>query len=665
MAQAGEPAEADVDHDEFGPDDTVITIWYWTGWQAPALYWSELTDPPSPAPHWISTPLLPKADSMAGAPRWTRASISCPPAIEFVVRSGAIIPAGDDGVKARSPPPVGEQWDNPPDWRGGHNYVARTLVGEHTTWACKDGHLVMLLQDADTLADGSGRGRRDRFTHLDPCSAAVAMCVPSLTQHGGGVEQAARDHGLHNGTCGFVALSVAPLAAKEARPAMRWADVEGVLHACRDGERILPRVNEVMRQARHRRTVYVGSHPKEFTEEQAKYYTEAELQECEASWWLRDNRYGCATDNHPVGDPASVHLVRQLQCCPFDDELFLGGGSAEEFAKREVEKKWVEEEATLRPLGEPWFVESPHHSNAGSLCSGRGTVLDKHGAAVHADWATEHAAIWRYRSVTPLATEAHVGAPTGTMALVANVSNHYVTLLPFWLEPDEADGAPQFVLPVPPNGRPVLLVIDSGGATSVSARQGHALCRWLCDRLLGPMATEGAAARDARRAAGPDVDFERMGLSEHRLMSLLPRGAAGVAGAEGAAAAANVRRVFLNHNRLGRVPADLFTRFPNVTILCLHDNALVELPPAIGTLARLTELRLDRNKLSHLPAELGKLTSLEVLHVPHNNLATLPAALAALAALREILFLDNPFGDGLPADLDHIDLKAGLWSAAP
>ena len=49
-----------------------------------------------------------------------------------------------------------------------------------------------------------------------------------------------------------------------------------------------------------------------------------------------------------------VHLIRQVQTRPFDPELYLGGGSEEEFARRAGERVWAAEEALLVPVGEPW-----------------------------------------------------------------------------------------------------------------------------------------------------------------------------------------------------------------------------------------------------------------------------------------------------------------------
>jgi Leucine-rich repeat (LRR) protein len=245
------------------------------------------------------------------------------------------------------------------------------------------------------------------------------------------------------------------------------------------------------------------------------------------------------------------------------------------------------------------------------------------------------------------------GGPSGTMALVGNVSNHFVTILPVWLEPTLGDDADcGFVLPVPREGRAVLLMVDSGGATSVSSRQGHALCRWLAARMLGPRATSAAAALDAARPAEASVVFERLGLTHHRLLNLLPTVGGG-----------NVQSLALNHNRLVQAPAALFHAYPRLTSLFLNDNQLTELPAELGALVSLRELRLDRNRLRVLPPEIGALVSLQVLHVPNNRLATLPRALSQLASLREVLFLGNPLADGLPPELDHYDPGVGVWQA--
>lgn len=129
--------------------------------------------------------------------------------------------------------------------------------------------------------------------------------------------------------------------------------------------------------------------------------------------------------------------------------------------------------------------------------------------------------------------------------------------------------------------------------------------------------------------------------------------------------AEKVQTLMLDHNRLSAVPPGLIERFRNITSLCLHDNELSELPPDIGELVMLVELRLDRNALTALPREIVKLTSLSVLHVPDNRLATLPAELAQLPALRELLFCGNPFDAGLPLALSDLDVSVGVWLNFP
>lgn len=267
----------------------------------------------------------------------------------------------------------------------------------------------------------------------------------------------------------------------------------------------------------------------------------------------------------------------------------------------------------------------------------------------------------RYRGATPMSTVTESGRAVGTMSLVANVSNHFVAFLPVWLEPSTADdtAGPSedtagFVLPIPVGGRPVLLCLDSGGATTVSARQGHALCAWLMQQLLGPAATAAAASLDPRCPSGEVVAMERLGLESHQLSEVLPKG-----GCEG------VRCLALNHNRLSTFPVDVLTPFVGLTLLHLNDNLMTELPDEIASMQTLKDIRLDRNRLRRLPDALGELKALEVLHVAENLLSTLPKVLgqAHMPQLREVFFLGNPLTGGLPETLQHIDPSIGVWQA--
>ncbi|XP_055385144.1 leucine-rich repeat-containing protein 40 [Condylostylus longicornis] len=58
----------------------------------------------------------------------------------------------------------------------------------------------------------------------------------------------------------------------------------------------------------------------------------------------------------------------------------------------------------------------------------------------------------------------------------------------------------------------------------------------------------------------------------------------------------------------------------DLTILDLHDNAIIKLPPEIGTLEKLTKINLSRNKLTTLPSEFFRLKELKILNLANNLL---------------------------------------------
>lgn len=200
-------------------------------------------------------------------PRWLRADIVGESAIEFVVRSGESRahqsspsqPVGSsdfssDSLQASAAPrfsPCKEQWDNPPDWRGGSNYAAWALVGHRASWALRDGHLMLLLPGPDELDTSATDSKHKDSTHrveddLHPDTAAVAMCVPMFRQQNDEIKDAAKDHGLVDATCGYCALAVAPVVADRAAPAMTMSELEQVLRACRDRKVVVPSVRRVM-----------------------------------------------------------------------------------------------------------------------------------------------------------------------------------------------------------------------------------------------------------------------------------------------------------------------------------------------------------------------------------------------------------------------------------
>ena len=96
-----------------------------------------------------------------------------------------------------------------------------------------------------------------------------------------------------------------------------------------------------------------------------------------------------------------------------------------------------------------------------------------------------------------------------------------------------------------------------------------------------------------------------------------------------------------------------------VTLLDLRDNRLSgELPPELGNLSRLRELRLRENQLNgEIPPELGNLFNLEVLSLVRNRLSgPIPSGLGNLAFLKELSVRGNELNGQIPSSLANLSL---------
>ena len=90
------------------------------------------------------------------------------------------------------------------------------------------------------------------------------------------------------------------------------------------------------------------------------------------------------------------------------------------------------------------------------------------------------------------------------------------------------------------------------------------------------------------------------------------------------------------------------------------NNLRGTIPPALGKLSKLRDLRLSNNFLTGtIPAALGELTELEVLRLSNNALrGTVPAVLAKLPDLDELRLHRNQLTGDLPEGLRHLpDLR--------
>jgi hypothetical protein len=88
-----------------------------------------------------------------------------------------------------------------------------------------------------------------------------------------------------------------------------------------------------------------------------------------------------------------------------------------------------------------------------------------------------------------------------------------------------------------------------------------------------------------------------------------------------------------SHNPLATLPQCL-QDFGLLKMLNLSSCRLAHLPPQVGALSALVELRLDHNAIAELPADsITGLGELQVLQLEHNLLTTLPHALGRLSKM--------------------------------
>ena len=86
----------------------------------------------------------------------------------------------------------------------------------------------------------------------------------------------------------------------------------------------------------------------------------------------------------------------------------------------------------------------------------------------------------------------------------------------------------------------------------------------------------------------------------------------------------------------------------------LSNRELAALPPEIGQLTNLWELRLDGNQLTALPSEIGQLTNLWELRLDGNQLTALPPEIGQLTNLGT-LGLDGNQLTALPPEIGQLD----------
>ncbi len=120
---------------------------------------------------------------------------------------------------------------------------------------------------------------------------------------------------------------------------------------------------------------------------------------------------------------------------------------------------------------------------------------------------------------------------------------------------------------------------------------------------------------------------------------------------------AKLEELRLKNNQLsGNIPPEL-DNLTNLKVLSLFSNQLNgSIPSELGKLAKLEELGLSGNQLrGNIPPELGKLAKLEELWLSGNQLSgNIPPELGNLAKLEGLWLSNNQLSGNIPAELDNL-----------
>ncbi|KAL4710811.1 hypothetical protein ACJJTC_010934 [Scirpophaga incertulas] len=110
----------------------------------------------------------------------------------------------------------------------------------------------------------------------------------------------------------------------------------------------------------------------------------------------------------------------------------------------------------------------------------------------------------------------------------------------------------------------------------------------------------------------------------------------------------NLHVLYLQNNKIAKLPGDFFPSLPSLMYLDMRDNCLTEIPTSIHNHPSLTHLLLQNNKLTSLPNELGT-TKLKVLLITGNPLTYPPQEVLSRGISKIIDFLQNKFIDNVLA----------------
>lgn len=120
----------------------------------------------------------------------------------------------------------------------------------------------------------------------------------------------------------------------------------------------------------------------------------------------------------------------------------------------------------------------------------------------------------------------------------------------------------------------------------------------------------------------------------------------------------------ISYNKISVIPPEI-GEMQMLRELKASFNVITLIPSEIGKLKRLRKLTLNSNKLKTLPPEVGRLEMLEELIVSENNLEEMPGSIAKMSMLR-VLKLQNNDLKSIPYELvDVVTLEELDFSGNP
>lgn len=112
--------------------------------------------------------------------------------------------------------------------------------------------------------------------------------------------------------------------------------------------------------------------------------------------------------------------------------------------------------------------------------------------------------------------------------------------------------------------------------------------------------------------------------------------------------------ILLNNNNLVEIPPEII-HLTKLTDIVFHDTPISYLPPEIGKLTALEDLDISDNCLTYFPTEIGQLSKLQTLCAYNNHLTSIPSELGNLSNLCVVSLSYNQLTD--------FPIKTGQFSA--